>query len=116
MPEEIFENIRLSFMQDLLPVGIAIVERAKEGGPSRILELLSTNEPFRELHREGEPSAESLRHKLDKISPGLGNPVMSVKVSVEDEAVKEKEIPDIEELMQTLSNIENRLQMLEKLL
>ena len=41
----------------------------------------SSTDPLQELRSEGEPYAKSVRERLDKMSPGLGNQVVSVKVS-----------------------------------
>ena len=84
MADEIFDSFRLSLMQDVLPVGIALVERARKKGTSGLMEVFTeSKEPFKELREEGEPFAKSLRDNLDTLSPGLGNPIMSVEVSVE---------------------------------
>ena len=103
-------------MQDYLPIGIAIVERVRASGLTSVFDTFNTNQSFSELRMEGEPSAKFIRDKLDQIIPGLGNPVMSVKVSVEEELSHDSEIENMEELMDTLTNIENKLEMLEKLL
>tara|TARA_B100000700_G_C14910054_1_gene791748 strand:- start:441 stop:800 length:360 start_codon:yes stop_codon:yes gene_type:complete len=116
MAEEILERLRLSLMQDLLPIGIAIAERTKVNGPSSIFDAINSNQPLAELRMEGEPSAKNIRDQLDKIFPGLGNPVVSVKVSVEEESSDDTEMDNTEELMNTLMNIENSLEALEKFL
>ena len=80
------DQLRLTLMQEVLPVGLAMVERAREGGPGRVAEVFTAGaaDPLGELRQEGEPAARSLRDQLDQVSPGLGNPVMPVKVSVQD--------------------------------
>ena len=34
------DQLRLSLMQEVLPVGLAVVERARQGGPSKVVEAL----------------------------------------------------------------------------
>ena len=85
MADESFENIRLSLMQDFLPVGLAMFKRVREGGAPKVAEAFQdSKDPLQELREEGEPAAKSLRESLDKLMPGLGNPVVSVKVDVEN--------------------------------
>ena len=114
MAEEFVEKLRLSLMQDYLPIGIAIIERIKTDGPRSIFDVLNIKEPLIELRNEGESSAKSVREMLDQIIPGLGNPVMSVKVSVEEDLSSDSKIDNLEELMKTLTNIEHRLVALEQ--
>ncbi len=93
-------------MQDVLPVGVAIVERVREQGFRKFVDFFSVSkDPFEELRKEGEQSASSLREQLDEINPGLGNPVMEVKVEVEE---------DNNFVLDTiLMRIEDRLDLLE---
>ena len=116
MAEEPLDNIRLAFMQDYLPVGLAIVERARKGGAGKLVEIFTeSSDPFQELRAEGESSARSLREKLDQVSPGLGNPVMSVKVDIADDFSPSEKIDD-DELRHVLIRIENNLDALNKYL
>jgi len=117
MASERFENLRLTLMQDLLPVGLAVFKRAKEGGAKDLLEVFSeSSNPLEELREEGESSARSLRQKLDQVSPGLGNPVMSVNVDVEDISVESIQLQDEEELIEILTRIESNLDSLNNYL
>ena len=72
----------LTLMQEVLPVGLAVVERARKGGPREVLAAFEANpaDPLAALRREGEPAASQLRDTLDRVQPGLGNPVMKVEV------------------------------------
>ena len=99
------DQLRLSLMQEGLPVGLAVLERARQGGPGKVVEAFTTGsgDPINTLKQEGEPTARSVREQLDAVSPGLGNPVMSVSVSV-DEPPDERE-----ELLETLQRIDQRL-------
>ena len=102
------DQLRLSVMQDVLPVGLAVLERARQGGPAKVVEAFTTgsDDPVDALRQEGEPAARSVRDQLDAVSPGLGNPVMPVAVSVEEPSDAR------EDLMDTLQRIEQRLDAL----
>jgi len=68
-------------MQDILPVGMAVVERARRGGPRQVVEAFTdSDDPLGQLRQEGDPAARAMRESLDQIQPGLGNPVMKVEV------------------------------------
>ena len=121
-----FDAMRLALMQDVLPVGLALLDRARRGGPGRVVESFTTSpEPFSDLRSEGEPAAREVRERLDQVSPGLGNPVMEVAVQVEDmveetvEAKGEPELPVSAEderlaLQAALNRIEQRLVQLRQ--
>jgi hypothetical protein len=121
-----FDAMRLALMQDVLPVGLALLDRARRGGPGRVVESFTTSpEPFSDLRSEGEPAARELRERLDQVSPGLGNPVMEVAVEVEDtveetiEETVEPELPVSAEderlaLREALTRIEHRLVQLRQ--
>ena len=117
-----FDAMRLALMQDVLPVGLALLDRARRGGPGRVAESFTTSpEPFSDLRSEGEPAARELRERLDQVSPGLGNPVMEVAVEVEEtiEETVEPELPVSAEderlaLQEALTRIEHRLVQLRQ--
>ena len=114
------DELRLALMQDVLPMGLAFVDRVRSDGPARAVESLAeADDLLEDLRREGEPAARVLRERLDQISPGLGNPVMSVQVQV-DEPVEPQESPalsnDPQELQEVLARIETRLQRLDALI
>ncbi len=115
MADDSFDSLRFSLMQDVLPVGLAMVERARKGGASKVVEAFThSKDPLNELRSEGEAAAKSVRDRLDQVSPGLGNPVMSVDVSVEqDEVFVDRDISDEESLQKVLQRIEARLSLLE---
>tara|TARA_B100000700_G_scaffold309438_1_gene388588 strand:- start:251 stop:634 length:384 start_codon:yes stop_codon:yes gene_type:complete len=116
MPENLFNNLRLSFMQEALPVGMAILERAKKGGPNKVVEAFVTDsdDPIDQLRQEGEPAARSIRDKLDNIKPGLGNPVMNVDVSVDAYSSASPGAIEKDLLLKNLNDIELRLDLLRK--
>ena len=35
------DQLRLSLMQDVLPVGLAVLERARQGGPGKVVEVFT---------------------------------------------------------------------------
>ena len=114
------DELRLALMQDVLPMGLAFVDRVRSEGPARVVESLSQgDDPLADLRKEGEPAARVLRERLDQISPGLGNPVMSVQVEVEEpvEPQSSSTLPDDpKELQEVLDRIKTRLQRLDALI
>ena len=114
------DELRLALMQDVLPMGLAFVDRVRSEGPARVVESLSQgDDPLADLRKEGEPAARVLRERLDQISPGLGNPVMSVQVEVEEpvEPQSSSSLPDDpKQLQEVLDRIETRLQRLDALI
>ena len=118
-----FDTLRLALMQDVLPVGLALVERVRTGGPGKAVESFTSggSDPLRELRDEGEPAAKGVRERLDQVSPGLGNPVMPVQVAVEEpsdevvDVLEEGRSSEQEEqqLGEVLARITQRLQALE---
>lgn len=120
MAADPFDKLRLALMQDVLPVGVAMVERARKGGIKDVVSAFSTPEsgadPLTQLRSEGEPLASQLRDGLDRLSPGLGNPVMKVDVRVEQPAPEPSTPLDQAALVQRLQAIDQRLAQLERLL
>ncbi len=117
MAEDRIENLRLSLMQDVLPVGLAMIARVKEGGASNVAELFtSVSDPLQQLRDEGESAAKTLRERLDEVSPGLGNPVMQVNVDVDEKIANFENNGDKDSLIKALDRIESRLLALEELL
>ena len=109
------DQLRLSLMQDVLPVGLAVLERARKGGPGKVVEVFTagSEDPIADLRQEGEPVARDVREQLDAVSPGLGNPVMPVSVSVDEPATVEQE-DGSDDLLPTLRRIEERLEELRR--
>ena len=121
------DKLRLRLMQDVLPVGVAVAERARKGGIKDVMAAFARPaagpDPLTRLRQEGEPLASQLRNGLDRLSPGLGNPVMKVDVRVEPEATmvdagasESMSLPDEQALVIRLAALEQRLQQLEALL
>ena len=82
MAADTLDSLRLALMQDVLPVGLAVVERVRKGGPAEVLAAFdgTSADPLGQLRQEGEPAASQVRENLDRFQPGLGNPVMKVEV------------------------------------
>ena len=112
MAENIFQSFRLSLIQDVLPVGIGIINRVKKKGIHGIMDSFSSvDEALHDLRKEGEPFAQSWRDQLDKIHPGFGNPAVSVKVEV-DQPISSPEGSDYDSLVLVLNRISERLELL----
>jgi hypothetical protein len=106
-------------MQDVLPVGLAVVERARKGGAQEVMAAFDgrSADPLGTLRQEGEPAASELRQGLDRVSPGLGNPVMKVEVhdvAAEAADARAADPQDALELQQGLARIAERLEQLEQ--
>ena len=110
------DQLRLSLMQDVLPVGLAVLERARQGGPGKVVEVFTagSQDPIADLRQEGEPVARDVREQLDAVSPGLGNPVMPVSVSVDEPATVEQSKDGLDDLLPTVRRIEERLEELRR--
>ena len=110
------DQLRLSLMQDVLPVGLAVLERARQGGPGKVVEVFTagSEDPIADLRQEGEPVARDVREQLDAVSPGLGNPVMPVSVSVDEPTTVEQRQEGPDDLLPTLRRIEERLAELRR--
>jgi hypothetical protein len=93
---------------------MAMVERARKGGPREVLAAFDGNsaDPLGQLREEGEPIASQMREGLDRLSPGLGNPVM--KVEVRDVAAEPSSPADAQELNEALQRIASRLGELQR--
>lgn len=112
MADDPLDSLRLSLMQDVLPVGLAMVERARQGGASKVVEAFTkSDEPLQGLRDEGESAAKSVRERLDQVSPGLGNPVVPVNVEVDEASNLEDQ--DQYALQEALARIEERLKLLK---
>ncbi|MEY3751243.1 MAG: hypothetical protein RLZZ11_677 [Cyanobacteriota bacterium] len=115
MASDPLDALRLALMQEVLPVGLAVVERARRGGPRDVIEAFSDQpDPLQQLRQEGEPAARQVRDSLDRLQPGLGNPVLKVDVrDVPPEQQADLEA-DRQALQQALARIAGRLSQLEQ--
>ncbi len=117
MVDDAFNSFRLRLMQDVLPVGLALVDRIRKGGANSVVEIFDgSDDPLQELRGEGEGAAKSIREKLDEMSPGLGNPVKPVNVSVDSPSPLEQEIQDEKTLLDVLARIQSCLDLMDSYL
>ena len=113
MASDPLDALRLTLMQDVLPVGLAVAERVRRGGPRDVIDAFSgVDDPLAQLKDEGETAARQVRESLDRLQPGLGNPVM--KVEVRDVPTEAPAPEDRQELQQALARISYRLTLLEQ--
>ena len=108
MANEKFKNLHLSIMQSILPVGMGVLHNAKAGGLKKVIDVFNSKDPVSELQVDGERSAKILRDKIDAWIPGLGNPVVSVGVTVEENTT-DYEIAEEDPLFATLKRIDKQL-------
>jgi hypothetical protein len=120
MAADPLDTLRLKLMQEVLPVGVAVVERARRGGLKDVVAAFQGSrdgqDPLGQLRDEGEPLASQLRDGLDRLQPGLGNPVMKVDVRVEQTSSVEP-LPQQAEraaLQSRLAAMAERLALLEQ--
>ena len=114
MAQNLFSICHLALMETVLPVGIAIVNRAKKGHANKILDgLMSAETSIGTLKEEGIDDAQLVRKQLDQIIPGLGNPVIEVEVSVTPKATNDEAIFSDPELAIILNRIESRMKELK---
>jgi hypothetical protein len=121
MAADPLDSFRLKLMQELLPVGLAVADRARKGGAKDVMAAFQTGDgdPLEQLRQEGEGAASQVRQSLDRLRPGLGNPVMKVEVrDVADVSVDGPGEPlspdDSAALQEGLGRIAERLQLLEQ--
>ena len=121
MPPDPLDSLRLAVMQELLPLGLAVAERVRRGGVPAVVEgLTQAEDPIGQLREEGEPAARQLRDNLDRLQPGLGNPVLKVQVRDLDPPAAEATpvaVPaeqDQQELQRALARIGEHLALLEQ--
>ena len=115
------DSLRLALMQEVLPMGLAFVDRVRTEGPAKAVESVARgDDPLGDLREQGEAAAREVRERLDQISPGLGNPVMSVQVEVDEPGESQDSLDsdpdDSPQLHDVLARIDGRLQRLDALL
>jgi len=90
---------------------MGIIENAKTGGFQKIMDVFKSSDPFLEFQVDGDTSAKTVRDKIDQLIPGLGYPVVSVDVTVEQNT-HNNENNDQDSLVSTLDRIDNDLDQL----
>jgi hypothetical protein len=117
MAADPLDSFRLKLMQELLPVGLAVADRARKGGAKDVMAAFQpgNGDPLEQLRREGEGAASQVRENLDRLRPGLGNPVMKVQVRDVPDSPEDPLTPDDSAALQEgLGRIAERLQLLEQ--
>ena len=111
MAKDQLQDLHLFVMESALPFGMGIINNAKTGGFQKIIDVLKSKDPYSEFQVDGTTSAKKVRDKIDKLIPGLGYPVVSVDVTVE-ENYPDYEINDRDSLVSTLNKIDSQLDQL----
>ena len=113
MAKDQLRDFHLFAMESALPFGMGIIKNAKNGGIQKIMDVFKSKDPFSEFQVDGETSAKAIRDKIDKLIPGLGYPVVSVDVTVE-EKYPDYEENDADSLVSTLNRIDADLDQLRR--
>tara|TARA_Y100001968_G_C19123786_1_gene603215 strand:+ start:191 stop:556 length:366 start_codon:yes stop_codon:yes gene_type:complete len=108
MAKDQLRDLHLFVMDSALPFGMGIIKNAKAGGIKKIIDLCNSKDPLSELQVDGATSAKKVRDKIDQFIPGLGYPVVSVDVTVE-ENYPHYETNNEKSLVSTLNRIDNQL-------
>jgi len=111
MAKDQIRDLHLFAMESALPFGMGIINNAKTGGFQKIIDVLKSKDPYSEFQVDGKTSAKTVRDKIDKLIPGLGYPVVSVDVTVE-ENFPDYESNDQDSLVSTLNRIDSELDKL----
>jgi len=114
MAKDQLRDFHLFAMESALPFGMGIINNAKSGGFQKIMDVFKTKDPFSEFQVDGETSAKTVRDKIDQLIPGLGYPVVSVDVTVE-ENYPDYEMNDQDSLVSTLNRIDSDLDHLRRM-
>ena len=115
MAKDQLRDFHLFAMESALPFGLGIINNAKSGGFQKIMDVFKTKDPFSEFQVDGQSDAKTVRDKIDQFIPGLGYPVVSVDVTVE-ENYPDYESNDQDSLVLTLNRIDSELDQLRSFL
>ena len=111
MAKDQLRDLHLFAMESALPFGMGIISNAKNGGFKKIMDVLKSQDPFSEFQVDGQTSAKTVRDKIDELIPGLGYPVVSVDVTIEENN-SDYESNDQDSLVATLNKIDSELDKL----
>ena len=111
MAKDQLRDFHLFAMESALPFGMGIIKNAKTGGFQKIMDVIKSKDPFSEFQIDGETSAKTVRDKIDQLIPGLGHPVFSVDVTVEENDPN-YDRKERESLVSILNRIDNQLDLL----
>ena len=98
MAKDQLRDLHLFAMESALPFGMGIIKNARTGGLQKIMNVFKLKDPLSELQVDGETSAKVVRDKIDELFPGLGHPVVSVNVTVEENLPNNERNKIMEEL------------------
>ena len=115
MAKDHLKDIHLFAVESALPFGMGIIKNAKSGGFQKIKDVLKSKDPFSEFQVDGQSSAKVVRDKIDQLIPGLGYPVFSVDVTV-DQNTHNNETDHQDSLVSTLNRIDSELDQLRNYL
>ena len=108
MAKDQLRDLHLFAMESALPFGMGIINNARTGGLQKIMNVFQSKDPFSEFQVDGETSAKAVRDKIDQLIPGLGHPIVSVDVTMEENQT-DYEINDQDSLVSTLQRIDKQL-------
>tara|TARA_B100000579_G_C22208444_1_gene566174 strand:- start:106 stop:483 length:378 start_codon:yes stop_codon:yes gene_type:complete len=111
MAKDQLRDLHVFAIESALPFGMGIISNAKIGGLKKIIDVFKSKDPFLEFQVDGKNSAKTVRDKMDQLIPGLGYPVVSVDVSVEDN-YPDYGTNDQDSLVSTLNRIDSKLDQL----
>ena len=115
MAKDQLRDFHLFAVESVLPFGMGIIKKARTGGLKDIMDVFKSKDPFSDFQVEGKNSAKTVRDKVDQLIPGLGYPVVSVDVTVE-ENYSDNVINDQDSLVSTLNRIDTDLNQLRRLI
>ena len=115
MAKDKLRDFHLFAMESALPFGMGIIKNAKTGGFQKIMDVIKLKDPFSEFQADGATSAKKVRDKIDQLIPGLGYPVVSVDVTVE-ENYPDYESNHNDSLVSTLNRIDSDLDQLRRMI
>ncbi len=115
MAKDQIRDLHLFVMESALPFGMGIINNAKTGGFQKIMDVFKSKDAFLEFQADGKTYAKTVRDKIDQLIPGLGYPVVSVDVTVQDN-YPDYESNDQDSLVSTLKRIDNELDQLRNFL
>ena len=113
MAKDQLRDLHLFAMESALPLGMGIIKNARTGGLQKIMNVFKSKDPFSEFQVDGETSAKLVRDKIDQLVPGLGHPVVSVNVTVEENHPN-NERKDSDSLVSTLDRIDSQLDLMRQ--
>ena len=115
MAKDQLRDFHLFAVESALPFGMGIIKNAKTGGFQKIMDVLKSKDPFSKFQVDGKTSAKTVRDKIDQLIPGLGYPVVSVDVTIE-ETYPDYESNNKDSLVSTLHRIDSDLSRLRQLI